>query len=91
MITIVLFIFAMVGFAYWWLWRQRVLDKPWAEVGPEARYARRDRQDFIGSQNRPYVFPRSRYQRFRLVHQCLFFAHGVARLESGNETRGALD
>ena len=36
MITIVLFIFAMVGFAYWWLWRQRVLEKPWTEVGPEA-------------------------------------------------------
>ena len=35
MITIVLFIFAMVGFAYWWLWRQRVLEKPWADVGPE--------------------------------------------------------
>ena len=35
MITIVLCIFAMVGFSYWWLWRQRVLEKPWTETGPE--------------------------------------------------------
>ena len=35
MTVIVVFIFAMLGFAYWWLWRQRVLEKPWTTQGAE--------------------------------------------------------
>lgn len=33
MITIIIFIFAAVGISYWWLLRQRVLEKPWMTEG----------------------------------------------------------
>ncbi|MCZ6503334.1 MAG: cytochrome c oxidase subunit 3 [Gammaproteobacteria bacterium] len=33
MITIIIFIFAAVGISYWWLLRQRVLEKPWLTEG----------------------------------------------------------
>jgi len=33
MITIIIFIFVAVGTSYWWLLRQRVLEKPWLTEG----------------------------------------------------------
>ena len=44
MTVIVVFIFAMLGLAYWWLWRQRVLEKPWTTQGAEV-----DTRDEIGA------------------------------------------
>ena len=44
MVTIIIFIFAAVGISYWWLLRQRVLEKPWMTEGTGA-----DRRDDIAS------------------------------------------
>ena len=35
-ISILAFIFTAVAISYWWLWRQRIFDKPWVEEGTEA-------------------------------------------------------
>ena len=35
MITIIIFIFVSVGISYWWLLRQRVLEKPWLVTGTD--------------------------------------------------------
>ena len=44
MITIIIFIFVAVGTSYWWLLRQRVLEKPWTTEGTGA-----DTRDDIAS------------------------------------------
>lgn len=33
--AILVFIFVAVGVAYWWLWRHKIMDKPWATEGTE--------------------------------------------------------
>lgn len=38
MSVIVLFMVALMGFIGWWLARQRVMSKPWLEVGPVTDY-----------------------------------------------------
>ena len=42
--VILVFIFVAVSVSYWWLWRQKILEKPWTNEGTEA-----DLRDDIGS------------------------------------------
>ena len=42
--VILVFIFVAVSVSYWWLWRQKIFEKPWTNEGTEA-----DLRDDIGS------------------------------------------
>ena len=79
MSVILVFLVVVIGFAGWWLAHQRLMSKPWLEVGP----------DPIGgpgptgmptAEDRARHLPRGGRRALRPLRQRLLHAHGVRRL-----------